>query len=126
MPYRDPAEKPIWCDKRGYQIPLLSCPSCKNFPCASIKRHMETLKNSLFTSEETTGLIKRRTRMYIFKMSDGALAMAPANFSPDNLAEGDLANVVEIYCVAKTLVKQTRLVVKPRGEIENIRKKAGK
>lgn len=50
--------------------------------------------------------------MFIFKKTNGALEVAPANFSPDNYDAEMLAQVEEVLCINKVLVKQTRLVPK--------------
>lgn len=50
--------------------------------------------------------------MFIFKKTNGSLEVAPANFSPDNYDAEMLAQVEEVLCINKVLVKQTRLVLK--------------
>ncbi len=62
--------------------------------------------------------------MFIFKRENGALEIAPANFSPDKFDESVLSGVAEVLCVGKILVKQTRLVLKSREEMANIREQA--
>lgn len=123
MQYRDPAERPIWCDFRGYQIPLLSCLSCKRFPCPASSKYHDLLEKSLFTEQLVTGTVSRRVKMYIFKLNDGSLREASPAFDPDSFDDAVLSNVAEIYCVSKTLIKQTKLVVKPKEEIAAIRQK---
>lgn len=59
--------------------------------------------------------------MYILKTEDGKLVPAPANFSPDTSLGKDLDNIVEVYVVSKTLVKQVKLVVKDKAEVAAIR-----
>lgn len=59
--------------------------------------------------------------MLIFKAIDGKLHEAPKDFSIDEPDMSMLAGVEEIYVVSKTLVKQTRLVVKDKNERAQIR-----
>ena len=53
--------------------------------------------------------------MYIFRMTSGELRDAPEDFSPDAPDFEQLADVEEV------LVKQLRLVAKPREERDRIR-----
>lgn len=59
--------------------------------------------------------------MYILKTEDGMLRVAPDNFSPDKASGKELENIIEVYVVSKTLVKQVKLVAKEKAEIANIR-----
>lgn len=124
--FTDRAERIKWCPHREYQIPLLCCPRCARFPCRGMTAHdMDDLENSLFTEQRFAGLTAGRTKMYIFRYSDGRLEKAPDTFSPDNIenmaTKAALDDVDEIYVVSKTLVKQVKLVVKTKEEIAVIR-----
>lgn len=86
---------------------------------------MDDLENSLFTEWRFAGFTAGRTKMYIFRYSDGRLVKAPNDFSPDNIgtmaAKTAIDDVEEIYVVSKTLVKQVKLVVKDKAEVAAIR-----
>ena len=121
---RDVAEKPIWCFRKEYQIPLLKCPSCRVFPCRGLtSQHMQLLHDSLFTEEIFDGFSARSCKMYVFKLDDGSLKEAPKGFSVDKPDFNLLKNVDEVLCVSKVLVKQMRLVVKSKEEIAEVRSK---
>ena len=59
--------------------------------------------------------------MYIFRMTSGELRDAPEDFSPDAPDFEQLADVEEVLVIGKVLVKQLRLVAKPREERDRIR-----
>lgn len=59
--------------------------------------------------------------MYIFRMTSGELRDAPEDFSPDAPDFDQLADVEEVLVIGKVLVKQLRLVAKPREERDRIR-----
>lgn len=61
--------------------------------------------------------------MFIFKYGDGILKTAPAGFSLENPDMAQLEGVEEVYVIAKTLIKQTRLVMKDKNEVTNVRQK---
>lgn len=120
--YRDPAEAPIRCKTKGYQVPLLLCLKCRKFPCVDISdAHMETLETSEFVDREYPGWEVRRTRMYIFRKNDGSLVEAPRDFDPDKPDFTTLEDVSEVLVISKVLVKQVRLVPKSKEEITRVR-----
>lgn len=126
LTFTDRAERVKWCPHREYQIPLLCCLRCARFPCRGMNaQDMDDLKHSLFTERRFAGFTAGRTKMYIFRYSDGSLKVAPDGFSPDNIenmvTKTALDEVDEIYVVSKTLVKQVKLVVKDKAEIATIR-----
>jgi hypothetical protein len=59
--------------------------------------------------------------MYIFRLDDGTFKEAPSTFSPENPDFTQLKNVSEVLCISKVLVKQMKLVVKAKEEIQRIR-----
>ena len=59
--------------------------------------------------------------MYIFRMTSGELRDAHEDFSPDAPDFEQLADVEEVLVIGKVLVKQLRLVAKPREERDRIR-----
>ena len=61
--------------------------------------------------------------MFVFKKTNGSLEVAPASSSPDKFDAEMLAQVEEVLCVNKILVKQTRLVLKSPEDRANIRAK---
>ena len=117
--YVDIAEKPIWCLKKQYQIPLLRCLSCNRFPCD--EKHVKLLEESKFTEMLFKGFINRRCNMYIFKYYSGELKEAPDGFNPDNPDFSILQDVDEVLCINKILTKQMKLVAKSKEEIKKIR-----
>ena len=122
--FRDKAEKVKWCIHKEYQIPLISCLKCPRFPCRGITREdLQTLEESLFSERIFEGFKARRSRLFIFKYGDGVLKTAPAGFSLEKPDMVQLEGVEEVYVIAKTLVKQTRLVMKDKNEVANIRQK---
>ena len=119
MRYVDPAEKVYWCTRKGYGQPLLNCLSCPRYPCAERTEKEEAiLQASVFTTidKERSRFIVRRIHMYIFKMENGTLLPAPADFNPENPQFEQLEEVAEVLVISKVLVKQLRLVAKPREE----------
>lgn len=125
--YRDPAEAPIWCTRKGYQVPMLSCLKCRKFPCEGISEDtMQILKGSAFVTWEFAGMVHRRVMMFIFKKTDGMLEVAPAGFDPDKPDPTLLEEVEEILVVSKVLVKQLRLVPKSKEEIAQVRQRKSK
>lgn len=126
LAFTDRAERIKWCPRREYQIPLLCCPRCARFPCRGMNaQDMDDLEHSLFTERIFAGFTAGRTKMYIFRYSDGHMEQAPMDFSPDHIGnmatKAALDDVDEIYVVSKTLVKQVKLVVKDKTEIATIR-----
>lgn len=124
--YRDVAEIPVWCVHKEYQVPLLSCPGCKRFPCRGLSEEMaERLRTSKFTEQICTGLHHKRIikMMYILRMESGELRLAPREFDSSKPDFSMLSDVQEVLCVNKVLVKQMRLVVKSQAEIREIRQK---
>ena len=124
--HRDVAEIPVWCVHKEYQVPLLSCPACKRFPCRGLSEEMaERLRTSKFTEQICTGLQHKRMvkLMYILRMESGELRLAPREFDPSKPDFSLLSDVQEVLCVNKVLVKQMRLVVKSQAEIREIRQK---
>ena len=122
MQFRDVAEEGILCKDKEYQKPLLSCLECRKFPCRSItKEHMQRLYDSVFVNKIIDGFKPRRTRMYVFKHSNGDLKLAPKDFNPDKPDFNLLKDVDEVLCINKVLVKQMKLVVKAKEEREQIR-----
>ena len=61
--------------------------------------------------------------MFIFKKTNGSLEVAPERFLPETFDAEMLAQVEEVLCVNKILVKQTRLVLKSPEDRANIRAK---
>ncbi|MBQ4566622.1 MAG: hypothetical protein IJA79_00660 [Desulfovibrio sp.] len=59
--------------------------------------------------------------MIIFKKTNGALVEAPTQFNVDNPDLRLLEDVAEVLVVGKSLVKQVKLVPKPKEEIAKIR-----
>lgn len=115
---RDGARRIKWCPVREYQIPLFSCLKCQKFPCNGIRRQdLNGLERSPITTRVFTGLKQRRLKLFIFKMEDGSLKEAGPDFSPDYVNSKQSENVAEIYVIAKTLIKQTRLVLKEKADI---------
>lgn len=82
---------------------------------------LRVLENSAFVDHEFTGLLPRRIRMIIFKKTNGALVEAPTQFNVDNPDLRLLEDVAEVLVVGKSLVKQVKLVPKPKEEIAKIR-----
>ena len=124
--HRDVAEIPVWCVHKEYQVPLLSCPGCRRFPCRGLSEEMaERLRTSKFTEQICTGLQGKRMvkAMYILRMESGELRLAPREFDPSKPDFSMLSDVQEVLCVNKVLVKQMRLVVKSQDEIRKIRLK---
>ena len=64
--------------------------------------------------------------MYAFKYESGEVRMAPDTFDPDKPDFELLKDVSEVLCINRVLVKQMRLVVKPKEEIHEIRKRKNK
>lgn len=124
--YRDQAEKVKWCIHKEYQIPLVTCLKCRKFPCRGITpEDLQTLEESLFTVRIFEGFKARRSGLYIFKYADGTLKSAPAGFSLENPDMAQLDRVDEVYVISKTMIKQTRLVLKDKKEVANIRQTRG-
>lgn len=102
-------------DKKQY--PILRCVRCPSFPC---KRIGKAELAELYASdrvEKAVQLIPRRAkRMYVFKKEDGSLVEAPRGFNPDKPDFSMLENVCEVLVIGKVLVKQVKLVVKPKAE----------
>ena len=122
--YADPTEKAIRCPLKGHQRPLLACLACRHFPCrAMTEERLALLRTSPFVQLDTKNskLLPRRHVMYIFRMTSGELRDAPDDFSPDAPAFDQLADVEEVLVIGKVLVKQLRLVAKPREERDRIR-----
>ncbi|MDD2967834.1 MAG: hypothetical protein PHN64_10230 [Desulfovibrionaceae bacterium] len=125
MRYIDPAEKIYWCTRKGYGQPLLNCLSCPRYPCAERTEKEEAiLQASAFTTldKKRSRFVLRSKRMYIFKMEDGTLTPAPEDFNPEMPQFEQLEDVAEVLVIAKVLVKQLRLVAKPREERAALRK----
>lgn len=59
--------------------------------------------------------------MYIFHCDDGTYCAAPESFSPEVPDFTLLEHVDEVLCISKVYVKQMKLVVKPKDEIQQIR-----
>ena len=124
--YRDPAEEAVLCRRREYRIPLLKCAECGRFPCASLsERHLATLRASAFTDLLPDGFLSRRVTMFVFRKEDGTLVEAYQGFSPEKPDFGKLADVSEVLCVNKVLVKQMKLVVKDKSERASVRARLG-
>ena len=122
--YADPTEKAIRCPLKGHQRPLLACLACRHFPCrAMTEERLALLRTSPFVQLDTKNskLLPRRHVMYIFRMTSGELRDAPDDFSPDAPDFDQLADVEEVLVIGKVLVKQLRLVAKPREERDRIR-----
>ena len=122
--YADPTEKAIRCPLKGHQRPLLACLACRHFPCrAMTEERLALLRTSPFVQLDTKNskLLPRRHVMYIFRMTSGELRDAPEDFSPDAPDFEQLADVEEVLVIGKVLVKQLRLVAKPREERDRIR-----
>lgn len=122
--YADPTEKAIRCPLKNHQRPLLACLACRRFPCrAMTEERLALLRGSPFVrlDTENSKLLPRRHLMYIFRMTSGELRDAPRDFSPDAPDFDQLADVEEVLVIGKVLVKQLRLVVKPREERDRIR-----
>ena len=122
--YADPTEKAIRCPLKGHQRPLLACLACRHFPCrAMTEERLALLRTSPFVQldTKTSKLLPRRHVMYIFRMTSGELRDAPEDFSPDAPDFEQLADVEEVLVIGKVLVKQLRLVAKPREERDRIR-----
>lgn len=120
--YRDPAEAAIWCRRKEYKLPILRCLTCGRFPCAGFPDGaMAALRASAFVEIRLEGLAARRVVMHVFRKTDGSLVDAPEDFDPDRPDAKLLEDVEEVLVVGKVLVKQLRLVPKPREEIRAIR-----
>ena len=122
--YADPTETAIRCPLKGHQRPLLACLACRHFPCrAMTEERLALLRTSPFVQLDTKNskLLPRRHVMYIFRMTSGELRDAPEDFSPDAPDFEQLADVEEVLVIGKVLVKQLRLVAKPREERDRIR-----
>ncbi|WP_300718794.1 hypothetical protein [uncultured Desulfovibrio sp.] len=122
--YADPTEKAIRCPLKEHQRPLLACLACRRFPCrAMTEERLALLRGSPFVrlDTENSKLLPRRHVMYIFRMTSGELRDAPEDFSPDAPDFDQLADVEEVLVIGKVLVKQLRLVAKPREERDRIR-----
>lgn len=63
--------------------------------------------------------------MYIFRTLDGALREAPKAFNPESPDLAMLEDVSEVLVIGKELVKQVRLVPKPKDERRKIREARG-
>lgn len=120
--YRDPAEAAIWCRRKEYKIPILHCLKCGRFPCAGFPDGaMAALEASAFVEIRLEGFAARRVLMHVFRKTDGSLVDAPEDFDPDRPDGKLLEDVEEVLVVGKVLVKQLRLVPRPREEIRAIR-----
>lgn len=120
--YKDPSEQAIRCPDKGYQKPLLSCLACRRFPCTAISdERMTILKTSPFVHLEFNGFISRRKKVILFHMSDGAYKEAPKDFDTEKPDMDKLVGVEEVLVIGKVLVKQVRLVPKPKEERDRIR-----
>ncbi|MCQ2444885.1 MAG: hypothetical protein MJ061_05295 [Mailhella sp.] len=106
------------CPERMCSIPLLSCLECRSMPCPALKaEHLEILSSSPFVNR--IPVLKPRateSAMYVFRHSDGTLTDAPESFDPEKPSFEELADIDEILCISRVLVKQLRLVPKPREE----------
>lgn len=114
----------VTCLVRGYNLPMISCLKCKRFPCIGYPKDWHAILESspFVTYGEDSKLIPRRIRtMYIFKLHDGSLEEAPEGFDPNNPDFNDLADVDEVLVIGKELVKQVRLVPKPKEEQDRIK-----
>ena len=110
--------------RRLRPAPLLACLACRHFPCrAMTEERLALLRTSPFVQLDTKNskLLPRRHVMYIFRMTSGELRDAPEDFSPDAPDFEQLADVEEVLVIGKVLVKQLRLVAKPREERDRIR-----
>ncbi len=117
---RDKAEKVKWCILKEYQIPLLTCLKCHKFPCKGITlEDLQTLEESALTERIFERFKTRRSGLYIFKYVDGTLKNAPAGFSIENPDMTQLDRVDEVYVISKTMIKQTRLVMRDRKGVAN-------
>ena len=87
------------------------------------EERLALLRTSPFVQLDTKNLklLPRRHVMYIFRMTSGELRDAPEDFSPDAPDFEQLADVEEVLVIGKVLVKQLRLVAKPREERDRIR-----
>lgn len=120
--YKDPSEQAIYCPDRGYQKPLLGCLACKKFPCAAMNdERMTVLERSPFVQTEFNGFLTRRKKVLLFHMTDGSYKEAPRGFDVDKPDLGMLEDVEEVLVVGKVLVKQIRLVPRPKEERAQIR-----
>lgn len=120
--YKDPSEQAIRCPDKGYQKPLLSCLACRRFPCTAISDgRLAVLKASPFVCLEFNGFISRRKKVILFHMSDGSYKEAPKDFDTEKPAMDKLEGVEEVLVIGKVLVKQVRLVPKPKEERDRIR-----
>ena len=120
--YKDPSEQAIHCPDRGYQKPLLGCLTCRRFPCAAIsKERMTLLKVSPFVRLEFNGFTTRRKIVILFHMADGSYKEAPKGFDTEKPDLEQLEGVEEVLVVGKILMKQVRLVPKPKEERAKIR-----
>lgn len=127
MSYVDPVEKQIWCPKRQYWHPLLSCLRCAGYPCAAMdEERRQTLAASPFVTIDPDRSFlmqtRRRERMYVLKYNDGRLVEADETFDPENLEWKMMEDVAEVLFVSKIFVPQIRLVAKPAEERARIRR----
>lgn len=124
MRYTDPTERALWCTAKGNFRTLLGCLKCPRYPCAVITdAHVAALQASPFVTLDAAQckLLPRKKTMYIFKMTTGELREAPATFNPEQPDFAELEEVDEVLVISKVLVKQIRLVAKPKEERAAIR-----
>ncbi|WP_294448119.1 hypothetical protein [uncultured Mailhella sp.] len=106
------------CPVTWRAAPRLSCLKCKTYPCRELTREdRHILEASPFvTYGQGSALISRRRKMYLFRMNDGTIVDAYAEFDPNKPDFAKLADVQEVLVVGKVLEKQIRLVAKPKEE----------
>lgn len=112
------------CPRTGYRKPLLGCVRCGRYPCAGVTPDQQRLlEQSPFTAiSPQSKLVARKAAMYLFRMNSGEIKEANADFDPDRPDFEQLADVEEVLYVSKILVKQLRLVVKPKEERDAIKR----
>lgn len=120
--YKDPSEQAIHCPDRGYQKPLLGCLICRRFPCQAVNgERLAVLEASPFVKQEFNGFTARRKNVLLFHMANGSYKEAPKGFDAEKPDLGMLEGVEEVLVVGKILVKQIRLIPKPKEERAQIR-----
>ncbi len=103
----------IRCPENKKQYPITRCVACPRFPC---KRVGKAELSEIMASDRVVrqaSFKERRVTMYIFRKK-GTLIEAPASFDPDDPDLEMLEDVDEVLVISKVLVKQVRLVVKPK------------
>ncbi|WP_291318743.1 hypothetical protein [Desulfonatronospira sp.] len=108
-----------------YTTPMRCVRCCRHFPCSLFTRDdVDGYIARELIAREFTGFKIRRTKMYLFKKTDGTLVEAPEDFDPKEPDWNRMQEVEEVLVIGKVLVPQMKLV--PKTQSSGDKKSSGK